>query len=84
VEEGFCLGPVTRGGCGAPCPSAGLHCYGCFGPAEDANLLALEKVTEKYHGKENLKNSLELYFKHTDEYKEYRAKSKARRSKDVS
>ncbi|HKJ82696.1 MAG TPA: hypothetical protein VJ961_01595 [Mariprofundaceae bacterium] len=29
-----CLGPVTRTGCGAICPSMGRACYGCFGPAE--------------------------------------------------
>lgn len=84
VEDGFCLGPVTKGGCGAPCPSAGLKCYGCFGPAEGANLEALEKVTEKYHGSENLKNSLELYFRQTDEYKEYRVKKNNRRRGNVS
>jgi coenzyme F420-reducing hydrogenase gamma subunit len=32
-----CLGPVTRTGCGALCPSFGRGCYGCFGPKEQAN-----------------------------------------------
>ncbi len=35
VAKGIpCLGPVTRTGCGAICPSMGRDCYGCFGPAE--------------------------------------------------
>jgi sulfhydrogenase subunit delta len=32
-----CLGPVTLAGCGALCPSVGRGCFGCFGPAPDAN-----------------------------------------------
>ncbi|MGB9728589.1 MAG: oxidoreductase [Thermoprotei archaeon] len=27
-----CLGPVTRGGCGALCVNANMPCTGCFGP----------------------------------------------------
>ena len=34
----LCLGPITRGGCNAPCPAGGLGCWGCRGPAEDANI----------------------------------------------
>ena len=35
-----CLGPVTQTGCGAICPRFHRGCYGCFGPAERANLTA--------------------------------------------
>jgi coenzyme F420-reducing hydrogenase gamma subunit len=36
-----CMGPVTRAGCNALCPSLGRDCYGCYGPAENANTDAL-------------------------------------------
>jgi len=36
-----CLGPVTRTGCGAICPSCHRGCYGCFGPVKGANVTAL-------------------------------------------
>jgi coenzyme F420-reducing hydrogenase gamma subunit len=29
----FCAGPLTRGGCGAICPSFGVPCFGCRGPS---------------------------------------------------
>lgn len=42
VSRGIaCLGPVTRAGCGALCPGLGRDCYGCYGPAENANTDAL-------------------------------------------
>lgn len=42
-----CLGPVTHAGCGALCPSYKRGCYGCYGPKETANPLALTKWWEE-------------------------------------
>jgi sulfhydrogenase subunit delta len=36
-----CLGPVTHAGCGALCPSFDRGCYGCFGPMETPDTIAL-------------------------------------------
>jgi coenzyme F420-reducing hydrogenase gamma subunit len=38
-----CLGPVTHAGCGAICPSYDRGCYGCFGPMETPNVVALSR-----------------------------------------
>jgi len=47
VAQGIaCMGPVTRTGCGAICPSVGRDCYACFGPAENINTPALGRWFE--------------------------------------
>jgi sulfhydrogenase subunit delta len=38
-----CLGPVTQAGCGALCPAYDRGCYGCFGPMESPNVMALSE-----------------------------------------
>jgi sulfhydrogenase subunit delta len=37
------MGPVTRTGCGALCPSFGRDCYACYGPSENPNTAALAR-----------------------------------------
>ncbi len=39
-----CLGPITRAGCDAWCPSNRLGCWGCRGPAPAANLTQLIQI----------------------------------------
>jgi coenzyme F420-reducing hydrogenase gamma subunit len=41
-----CMGPVTRTGCGAICPSVGRDCYACYGPAELPNTHAMARRLE--------------------------------------
>ena len=54
VSQGVpCLGPGTRTGCGALCPANGRGCYGCFGPAPNADLQAVSTALrpfERYPG----------------------------------
>jgi len=37
-----CMGFVTRGGCGAPCTSSGMPCWGCRGPSA----MVMKKIAE--------------------------------------
>ncbi len=48
---GTCLGPVTRAGCGAICPTYRTGCEGCRGLAPGANLTSLRAVLTE-HGLE--------------------------------
>ncbi len=41
ASDKVCLGPITQAGCGAICPRYDRGCYGCFGPAGQANCTSL-------------------------------------------
>jgi len=58
----ICLGPITRAGCDACCPSSGAWCFGCRGFVDDPNVNAAKDVLEKY-GKtiEELKSRMWLF-----------------------
>ncbi|MBR9706392.1 hypothetical protein GOV14_05130 [Candidatus Pacearchaeota archaeon] len=43
----LCLGPITRGGCDALCPTNDTICYGCRGPCPDANIHAFKELLKE-------------------------------------
>lgn len=47
-KGGFCLGPVTRAGCGAICPTYGDGCEGCRGPIPNPNQDAMKDVLQQH------------------------------------
>jgi coenzyme F420-reducing hydrogenase gamma subunit len=44
----ICLGPLTRAGCGARCPSEGFWCFGCRGYVDEPNREAAREVMARY------------------------------------
>jgi coenzyme F420-reducing hydrogenase gamma subunit len=57
-----CLGPVSRAGCNAVCPSGKTVCLGCRGPAEGINYTSFtELVREKGLSAEEMNEKLAFY-----------------------
>ena len=48
LDEKFCIGPLTLGGCGSACPNHGVPCVGCWGPNEDGNFSQHIKLLESF------------------------------------
>jgi len=44
----YCLGPVTRAGCGAICVTSGRVCWGCRGLVDEPNLNSQQDILKKY------------------------------------
>ncbi|MBA3045266.1 MAG: hypothetical protein KKH41_07455 [Candidatus Thermoplasmatota archaeon] len=45
---GFCMGPIARAGCGAPCPTHGGECEACRGYVDHPHTQAHNEVLKKY------------------------------------
>ncbi len=62
-ERGMiCLGPVTRGGCDAQCPTVGQYCIGCRGLVSSPNISGMEEILVS-HGLsvDDARRRLQLY-----------------------
>lgn len=57
-----CLGPITRAGCNAWCTGNRMGCWGCRGPADDANVKQLQKIMKQYNfTQEQIMDRLECF-----------------------
>jgi sulfhydrogenase subunit delta len=68
-EKGIqCLGPVTRAGCNARCPSNGGYCFGCRGIIPEPNLKSQQDIMQKYDLTfEQMKDKFKLFLERNKE-----------------
>lgn len=61
-DNRLCLGPLSRAGCDAPCPTARTPCLGCRGYVDEPNVNAAKDILDKY-GKtvDELKSQMFLF-----------------------
>ncbi|MCL7488054.1 MAG: NADH:ubiquinone oxidoreductase [Desulfobulbaceae bacterium] len=57
-----CLGPITRAGCNSWCTNNRFGCWGCRGPAEDANVAQWQKIMRQHNfSRERMLDRLECF-----------------------
>ena len=57
-----CLGPVSRGGCDAVCPTFGAVCWGCRGTFPDANFSGhIFAMEDKKVDKETIRRAYRIF-----------------------
>ncbi len=64
-----CLGPITRGGCGAFCITHGKRCYGCYGLVKDANLKAMISRLNEFQCEKDTQLMLGMFLSEEKEYR---------------
>ena len=63
-----CLGPITRGGCGAFCVGYNKRCYGCYGLVADGNFDALADRLNEIQDADETERMLNMFMRETEEY----------------